>query len=161
MGTMSKVGGEMGAEGAPSGASSGPGLYSKVQGPYSEEDLYVAVTRAWCRLPSRQIRRERPVREYVFGWRFVSSVERLPTDVKSIIRAVLQIVTRSPSPNDSAIAMPLETEADGQMDAVAAWWHLIEATDDLGVHYVERTNGTLALLTVAGQDEQPDPRDWR
>jgi hypothetical protein len=149
----------MSADATQPAASDAPPPYTKIQGPYSDEELYLAVTRAWCRLPSRQIRRERTLREYIFGWRFVTSVERTPVDVKSIIRAVLQIVSRSPVPNDGAVSLALPPDKRGVLDASAAWWHPIHGADDLGVHYVELQNGTLALLAVASRADQPDPGD--
>lgn len=149
-----------------SGASAKPNAstntYEKVQGPYTEEALYLAVTRSWCRLPSRQVRRERTLREYIFGWHFVTSVERVPVDVKAIIGVILQIVTRSSSPHDGALSLPVRTEKQGPLgDAVAAWWHLIPGQDELGVHYVELIDGVLGLLTVGSLDHQPDPGDSR
>ena len=134
------------------------GPHEKYQGPYTEEQLYVAVTRAWCKLPSRQLRRERPMRGYVCGWHFVSSVERSPVNLDAVIRAVFEIVSPTPSAiNDDSSSLTLRIEKDGPLDPVAAWWRPIDEPEGLGIHYVELSNGTIALLTLAPHDHQPDP----
>jgi hypothetical protein len=129
----------------------------KLHGPYTDEDLHLMVMRGWCRLPSRQVRRERTLREYFFGWHFVASVERAPVDMKVVIQTILQIVCRSASPNDGAVFMPLPDKQRGPLDAVAAWWHGLEGEDGLGIHYVELRSGQLTLLTLADLDDQPNP----
>jgi|SRR5215831_3175580 len=132
--------------------------YKKYQGPYSEEQLYVVVTRTWCKLASRQSRRERPVRGYVFGWHFVTSIERSPVNVHDVLRTVFEIVSpTSAAVNDGAIALTLRAEKDGPLDPVAAWWRPIREPEGFGVHYVELSNGTVAVLTLAPRDHQPDP----
>lgn len=134
--------------------------YKKHQGPYTEQDLYVAIVRAWTGIPSRHTRRERPMRMFVLGWHFVSSVERQAVDLKNVVSAVVKIVSPRPSAeNEGAIALPLRSEKQGPLDAVTAWWQPIEGSDERGVHYVELSNATVVLLTVAAQDDQPDPGD--
>jgi hypothetical protein len=134
--------------------------HEKHQGPYTEQDIYLAVTRAWSGIPNRHTRRERPMRGFVLGWHFVSSVERLPVDLKNVISAILSIVSPLPSAeNDGATALPLRSEKQGPLDPVTAWWMAIENSDGLGVHYVELSRATVVLLTVARQEDQPDPGD--
>jgi hypothetical protein len=134
--------------------------HKKHQGPYTEQELYVAVVRAWSGIPNRHTRRERPMRMFVFGWHFLHSVERLTVDLKNVVSAVVKIVSPRPSAeNEGAIALPLRSEKQGPLDAVTAWWQPIEDSDGRGVHYVELSNATVVLLTVAAQDDQPDPGD--
>lgn len=137
--------------------------YRKHQGPYTEQDLYVAIVRAWSVIPNRHIRRERPMRMFVLGWHFVSSVERQTVDLKNVVATVVKIVSPRPSAeNEGAIALPLRSEKQGPLDAVTVWWHPIEDSDGRGVHYVELSgNATVVLLTVAVLDDQPDPGDSR
>lgn len=135
-----------------------PDPYRKLQGPYTEKDIYVAVIRAWSDIPSRHTRRERPWRGFVLGWHFVSSVERQPVDLRDVVAAILQIVSPpSGTPNDGALSLPLRSEKEGPLDPVSAWWQLIAGSDELGVHYVELSTATVALLTAARHDDQPDP----
>lgn len=134
-----------------------PDPHKKFQGPYTEEELYVATTRAWCRIPNRHVRRARPMRGFVLGWHFVSSLERQPVDLSNVIAAILKIVSPPPgAPNDGALSLPLRSEKEGPLDPVSAWWQLIAGSDELGVHYVELSNATVALLTIARHDDQPD-----
>ena len=134
--------------------------HKKHQGPYTEEEFYVAVTRSWSQIPNRHTRRERPMRGFVLGWHFMSSVERSPVDLRSVVAAILRIVSPPPSAaNDGAISLPLRSAKQGPLDPVAAWWQPIDGSDELGVHYVELSNSTVALLTVAIQHDQPDPGD--
>lgn len=135
-----------------------PDPYKKYQGPYTEEDLYVAVVRGWSRISSRHTRRERPWRGFILGWHFVSSVERLPVDLRTVVASIVKIVSPLPgAANDGAVSLPLRSEKQGPLDAVAAWWQPIENSDGLGIHYVELSSATVALLTVAQQNNQPDP----
>lgn len=137
-----------------------PDPYKKLQGPYTEEDLYVAVIRGWSRISSRHTRRDRPWRGFVLGWHFVSSVERVPVELRTVVASILKIVSPLPSAvNDGASALPLRSEKQGPLDAVAAWWQPIENSDGLGIHYVELSSATVALLTIATRDDQPDPGD--
>jgi hypothetical protein len=115
---------------------------AKVQGPYTETDLYLAVTRGWCELPSRQARREHPIGGYIFGWRFVASVERTPVPVPIVAWAILKVVCRRNSPNDGAVSLSLSAERRSPFDAVAAWWWPFDEIDDLGIHYVELRAGS-------------------
>jgi hypothetical protein len=132
---------------------------ARVQGPYTETDLYLAVTRGWCELRSRHVRREHPIGEYIFGWYFVASVERTPVPVPIVARTILKVVCRRDSPNDGAVPLSLPGEQRGPFDAVAAWWWPFDEVDDLGIHYVELRAGDLAILTVGEKDAQPHPGD--
>ena len=94
----------------------------------------------------------------VCGWHFVSSVERSSVNVHAVIRTAFEIVSPTPSAiNDGALSLTLRIEKDGPLDAVAAWWRPIDEPEGFGVHYVELSNGTIVLLTIAPHDHQPDP----
>jgi hypothetical protein len=95
-----------------------PNLY----GPYTDEDLHIAVTRAWCRLPSRRVRRAHPIRGYVFGWHFASSMARVPVDSAAVVQGVLRIVCQRVTGGGRLVPLPLPTKAPGLLTSVVVWW---------------------------------------
>jgi RHS repeat-associated protein len=66
----------------------------------SEEAMYVAITRAWCRLGSREERRVHPL-DYVLGAGFVGSVARAPVDWRLVAVVCAKLASRYPWERDS------------------------------------------------------------
>lgn len=92
-----------------------------LHGPYTDEDLHVAVTRAWCRLPSRRVRREHPMRGYVFGWHFPASLARAPVESAAVVQAVLRVVCHRSTPSGRSVSLPVADTPPGLLDAARAW----------------------------------------
>jgi hypothetical protein len=131
--------------------------HEKHQGTFTEEQLYVEVTRAWCKLRSRQLRRERPLRGYVFGWHFVLSVERSPVNVHAVIRSIFEIVGSNPlAVNDGVLSLPLRIEKEGPLDTVAAWWQPWARQRASVSTTSSCQTGRIVVLTLAPHDHQPD-----
>lgn len=122
-----------------------------------EEDLYVAVTRAWCRMLSREERRKRPLGPYVFGCGFVRSVAVVPVDQLLVASVCARLACRYTWPRDVGESLPLERPPSEALDRAAAWWRAFERPDGLGLHYVELGGGTLEFLSVARRNDRPDP----
>lgn len=125
-----------------------------VRWPRSDEDMYLAVTAAWCRMFLRTERRKHPLGPYVLGEGFTRSVARAPLDARraaGVCARVASLHTRGDRESWQVDLLPQEA-----LDPAAAWWCAIEEPDGLGVHHVELGGGTLEFLSVAYFDDRPN-----
>lgn len=117
--------------------------------PYSDEVMYLAVTRAWFRMLTHRERRRHPLRPHLFGSRFVRST----LDSRANFFLVALVCARLACSHDAdelgGELLPLERSAREAFDPLVAWWYALEGTDGLGLYYVELGNGTLEFLSVA------------
>ena len=138
-------------------AGSGDGEYMSLGSgsPLSDRDIYVAVTLAWYRLFAREERRRHPLGPYVLGGGFTRSVAAVPVDVALVASACARIACRHPSQERGEL-LPVALEPHEAFDPAVAWWRELEATDGLGVHYVELGGGILEFLMIGVRDDRPD-----
>ena len=121
--------------------------------PQSDEDMYLAVTKAWCRMFSREERRKHPLGPYVLGRDFARSVANAPIDGRHVASVCSQLACRHMRGRGES--WPLEYLPQGALDPAVAWWCVIEEPDGFGVHHVELGGGTLEFLSVAHRNDQP------
>ena len=124
--------------------------------PQSDEDMYLAVTRAWCRMLSREERRKRPLGPHVFGGGFARSVANAPIDGLLVASICAQLACRHMWQRGAGESLPLDRPPHEALDPAAAWWRALERSDGIGVHYAELGGGTLEFLSVARQNDRPD-----
>jgi hypothetical protein len=116
--------------------------------------MYVAITRAWCRLGSREERRVHPL-DYVLGAGFVGSVAQAPVDWRLVAVVCAKLASRYPWERDSGEPMPLSGPPVAPGDPLSRWWRALEGHGGVGVHYDELSGGTLEFLSVGEWEEQP------
>lgn len=122
--------------------------------PRSEEDMYVAITTAWCRMFLRPERRKHPLGPYVLGQDFVTSVAGAPVDAQRVAAVCAGVA--SLHTNADRVSWSVELSPREALDPAAAWWSAIEEPDWLGVHHVELGGGTLEFLSVARYGDRPN-----
>lgn len=118
--------------------------------------MHAAVTRLWFRMLSRQERRKLPLRPYVFGPSFSSSVADAPMGELLVAALCARLACRHGWQRVAGESLPLEHPPHEALDQAAAWWQPLEQSGALGVHYVELGGGTLEFLSVARRDDRPD-----
>ncbi|MGH2880349.1 MAG: hypothetical protein ACRDK4_12190, partial [Solirubrobacteraceae bacterium] len=123
--------------------------------PSGDEAMYVAVTRAWCRLVSPAARRGHPLGPYVFGQRFVRSIVKAQADVWLVALVCAKLACQYPWERDSGEPMPLLGPPIRPNDPLSTWWRALGEPDGLGVHYDELAAGVLEFLSVGGWRERP------
>jgi hypothetical protein len=123
----------------------------------TEEDLYAEVTRAWCRMLSRERRRKRPLRRYVFGPDFALSVLTGGTTAyaRQVASVCALLACRYPWPNAGAESSPQEHSPSEGLDPALTWWRPLESHDRLGLHYWELGNGTIEFISVGLRANHP------
>jgi hypothetical protein len=121
--------------------------------PQSDEDMYLAVTLAWCRMFLRTERRKYPLGPYVLGEDFIRSVVMAPLDAHRVAAVCARIASLHTYGDRES--WPVDTWPHEELDSTAAWWCAIEEPDGLGVHHVEICDGTLEFLSVAYYDDRP------
>ena len=84
--------------------------------------LHIAVTRDRLRLPSRRPRCDHPMRGFVFGRNFPSSLARVPVNLTAVVRVILRVVCQCPTASG---LLPLPGEP-GSFDVTLAWWRPCE-----------------------------------
>lgn len=126
--------------------------------PQSDEDMYLAVTKAWCRMFLRTERRKHPLGPYVFGEGFIRSVVGAPIDALRVAAVCARVACLYV--HGDRESWPVEFLPREALDPAAAWWCAIEEPDGLGVHHVELSGGTLEFLSVAYFDDRPNPKGF-
>lgn len=121
--------------------------------PQSDEDMYLAVTAAWCHMFLRAERRKHPLGPYVFGEDFTRSVARTQIDARRVAGVCARVACFHTHGNRES--WPVELLSRETLDPPAAWWCAIEEPDELGVHHVELDSGTLEFLSVAYFGDRP------
>ena|SRR6202035_5543668 len=122
--------------------------------PRSDEDMYLAVTTAWCRMFSRTERRKHPLRPYVLGRDFARSVAGVPVDGLYVATVCARLACRRMQ--GRGVSWPLEHSPQEALDPAAAWWYGMEEPEGFGVHHAELGGGTLEFLLVAHRNERPN-----
>lgn len=130
-----------------------------VRWPRSDEDMYLAVTAAWCRMFLRTERRKHPLGPYVLGEDFTRSVAKAPLDTRRVVAVCARVA--SLHTHGDRESWPVDLVPQEALDPAAAWWCAIEEPDGLGVHHVELGGGTLEFLSVARFDDRPNLKDFR
>ncbi len=126
-----------------------------------DEDVRVTVTELRCTTRTLDEQRQELLRSYVLGERFAGSLARSPVEMRHVAYTILLIASGHPSVTGGSVPLTLTRSARGALQPWAAWWRQLVGADGLGIHYVELGNGTLEFLTVAEQQEQPDPAESR
>jgi hypothetical protein len=121
--------------------------------PHSDEDIYLAITTAWCRMFTRAERRKHPLGPYVLGESFTRSVARAPIDSLRVTAACARVACLHM--HGERESWPADLSPQEALDPAAAWWCAIDEPDGLGVHHVELGGGTLEFLSVAYFDDRP------
>ncbi|MGA9315711.1 MAG: hypothetical protein WBV77_13920 [Solirubrobacteraceae bacterium] len=127
--------------------------------PRSDEDMYLAVTEAWCRMFLRAERRKHPLGPYVLGEDFIRSVASVPLDARRVA-AVCARVASLHTHGDREF-WPVDLSPQEAPDSAAAWWCAIEEPDGLGVHHVQLSSGTLEFLSVAYFGDRPNLKGFQ
>lgn len=122
--------------------------------PRTEEAMYVAVTRAWCRLVDPRDGLD-PFGEYVFGPQFVRSVAQAPVDGQLVAELCAQLVHQDPMKRYYRSSSPRTQMSLVKDDPFASLWCALEGSGGLGVHYDERAYGSLVFLSVGARDDVP------
>jgi hypothetical protein len=130
-----------------------PSLVSRQQG--SDEDMYVAVTRAWYRMLTREERRRHPLRPYLFGSQFMRSILGTRVDHSLTATVCARLACSHRLDELGGEMLPLECSAREALDPLVAWWRAFEGSNGLGLHYIELGNGILEFLVVAHLDNRP------
>lgn len=123
--------------------------------PQSDEDMYLAVTRAWCRIFSRDERCKHGFGPYVFGRGFARSVADAPIDGLRVAFVCARLACQHMRQRCRGESLPLECLPHEALDPVAAWWFALDGPDSYGLHYVELGGGTLEFLSVAHRNDRP------
>jgi hypothetical protein len=124
--------------------------------PRSDEDLYVAVTKAWCRTLTGGERRKWPLSPYVFGRGFVRSVAESRANGLQVALACARLARRHTGQRERGQSVTLEPAPRDALDWAAAWWYALDVPDGLGVHYVELGGGTIEFISVSYRNDRPD-----
>lgn len=124
--------------------------------PRSDEELYVAVTKAWCRTLTREERRKWPLSPYVFGRGFARSVAESQVDSLQVASACARLARKHTGQQERGESLALEPTPQEALDWAAAWWYALDAPDGLGVHYVELGGGTLEFVSISYRNDRPD-----
>jgi hypothetical protein len=123
-----------------------------------DEDMYVAVTRAWYRMLTHEERRRHPLRPYLFGSKFMRSILNSRADLLLTVTVCARLACSHTLDEFGSEPLPLERSPRGALDLLVAWWRSFEVSDGLGRHYIELGNGTLEFLAVAYLDNRPKSR---
>lgn len=123
-----------------------------------EEGLYVAVTRAWCRMYTPVARRQCPLRPYIFGPYMARTVAAARVDSGAVAVACAELASLEDWKRHSGEEVPLEEPARRAGDPFRAWWRRL-AESDLGLHYAELGSGLFEFQTVARQLDLPPAID--
>ena len=127
----------------------------------SDEDMYVAVARAWCRMFSREERRKYPLRPYVLGRGFAKSAADAPIDGLRVASVCARLACRHMHQRGRGESSSLKRLPHHALDPAVAWWCALDEPDGLGLHYVELGGGTLEFLSVAHRHDRPDTESSR
>ena len=127
--------------------------------PRSDEDMYLAITTAWCRMFLRTERRKHPLGPYVLGEYFIRSVGRAPLDARHVAAVCARVASRHT--DGERESWPVDIVPREALDPAAAWWCAIEEPDGLGVHHVELGCGTLEFLSVSYFGDRPNLKGSR
>jgi hypothetical protein len=127
--------------------------------PHSDEDIYLAITTAWCRMFMRAERRKHPLGPYVLGESFTRSVARAPIDSLRVAAVCARVACLHLHGDRESWSVDLSPQE--ALDPAAAWWCAIEEPDGLGVHHVELGGGTLEFLSVAYFDDRPKLKSFK
>lgn len=122
--------------------------------PRTEEAMYVAVARAWCRLTDPRDRLGM-FGEYVFGSQFVRSVAQAPVDGQRVAELCAQLVHQDPLKRYYRSSSPRTQTSLAKGDPSGTLWCALEGSGGLGVHYDEHAYGSLVFLSVAARDDVP------
>jgi hypothetical protein len=123
--------------------------------PSSDEAMYAAVARAWCRLADPRERLESPLGQYVLSPGFVHSVAGAPVDGWLVAELCARLVRQDPLKRCYRNSSPLTQASLAEDDPFATWWCALQGPGGLGVHYDERAYGSLVFLSVAARDDVP------
>jgi hypothetical protein len=121
----------------------------------SDEDIYVAITRAWCRMLSLGEHRKYPLNPYALGPRFATSVADAPIDWALLASVCARVACRHMWQPVGGELLSLEHTPHKGLDPLVVWWFGVGEFDGLGVHYAELGSGTLEFLSVAQKDNRP------
>lgn len=124
--------------------------------PRSDEDLYVAVTKAWCRTLTGEERRKWPLSPYVFGRSFARSVAESRVEGLQVASACARLARKHAGQQERGESFTLEPTPREALDWAAAWWYALDALDGLGVHYVELGGGTIEFVSISYRNDRPD-----
>lgn len=130
-----------------------PSRLPKIRHP--DEDMYMAITKAWLRMLTRGERRQHPLRPYVLARGFGRTVADQRVD-RMLVAAYCARLACSPSWDElGGDVLPLEEPAREALDPLAARWQAFGESYGLGVHYFELGCGTIEFLSVARRADRP------
>lgn len=123
----------------------------------SEEDMYVAVTRAWYRMLTREERRRHSLRPYVFGSDFMRSILNSRVDLSLTATVCARLACSHRLDELGGEVLLLKRPARKALDPLVAWWRAFEGYDGRGLHYVELGGGTIEFSSVSYRNDRSDP----
>jgi hypothetical protein len=118
--------------------------------------MYVAITKNWFRMLSREERRKHPLGPYVLGGDFARSLSDVSIDRLLVASVCVRLACRHTWERDGCESLPLKHEPREALDPAMVWWLALERPAGFGVHYAELGGGTLEFLSVARRSNQPD-----
>jgi hypothetical protein len=122
----------------------------------SDEAMYVAVTRAWCRLVSPLARRKHPLGPYAFGQGFLRSIGDAQADVWLVASVCAELACNYPWERDSGEPLPLTGPPAEPADPLSTWWRAVGEPNGLGIYYDELAAGVLEFLRVERRRGPPE-----